>query len=490
MNPTAGTVRVPRSSATPARGPRNARAIVKHDTRPGANGLPRPGPYFAQSFMPGANYRRGSMVEGLGQPTDFLGRFRLSVRTTLFRNSFVLLVTSVVAYGLGFLFWLVVARVYPAPVVGLGATLLSATGFLASAATLGLPIGIIRFLPEERDKAGLINASITVAAVASGIGGIAFLAGLPLWAPALTFVREDPALAAATVLSILAFAVAVVVDAAFVAARRPEYGMVRSTLHSGLRLPLPLAMAAVLGVLGIVLSWLFALLISVVVGVFFLLPRVFPQYRGSLTFRALRNPSVLRYSLWNQATVIVGTASLSLLPILVLNTPGPRGGASAAAYFFTALAIASLLYVVPGSFSMSLFVEGSHPDTWYGRDLRRATWFSMAFLGLGVVGAIVLGRWILGVFGADYARESYETLVLLSLAGPLVLVNTIFTTDLRVAKRVRGLFAITAVSTLVTLVLAWLLLPGIGIWGAAVGFAFGQVLAFPMFLIERRANGS
>ncbi len=114
-----------------------------------------------------AHHRVRPMVGGTGLRTGAASRFRSSLRTSLFRNSVFLLMTSFLSYGLGFLFWLVVARLYPASDVGVGATLLSTLLFLAGAATLGLPIGMIRFLPAEQDKVGLINATLTISGIVS-----------------------------------------------------------------------------------------------------------------------------------------------------------------------------------------------------------------------------------------------------------------------------------------------------------------------------------
>ena len=223
--------------------------------------------------------------------------------------------------------------------------------------------------------------------------------------------------------------------------------MIRNTIYSLLRLPFPLAVAAVLGVFGILFSWTVALAVSIVVGAFLLLPRLFPGYRPTPSFSRIRNLGIVGYSLWNHASGLVGTAALSLLPLLILHTPG---GAAATAYFYAAFALASLLYVVPGSFSTALFVEGSHAETNYARDVRSTVWLSLGFLALGIVGAVLLGRFILGLFGEAYARESYETLILLVLASPIILANTVFTTDLRVAKRVKPLLLITTISSVVT----------------------------------------
>src|SRR3989304_4536703 len=429
------------------------------------------------------------MVEGTNLRTHVVRRWQSSLRTSLCRNSLLLIVTSVIGYGLGFLVGLAVARAYPAASVGLGATLLGTLLFLSGVATLGLPIGIIRFLPAERDKVGLVNASFTVSGLVSLTLGLVFLAGLDLWAPALSFLRSDALFVAAYVLSLVLFAFAGVLDAVFVAARRADFGLIRNTIYNILRLPFPLAVAAVLGVFGILLSWTVALLVSILVGAFLLLPRLFPGGRPPPSFSRIRPLGIVGYSLWNHASGLVAGAAASLLPLLILNTAGEGTGAAATAYFYAAFAFASLLYVVPGSFSTALFVEGSHPETDYARDVRSTVWLSLGFLALGIVGAVLLGRFILGLFGEDYAREGYETLILLVLASPIILANTVFTTDLRVAKRVKPLLLITAISSVATLTVAYVLLPTTGIWGAGAGFVLGQVLAAPLFALERRRNG-
>ena len=60
---------------------------------------------------------------------------------------------------LGFVFWVVAARLYSTENVGLGAALISANQLLSFIGTVGLGFGIIRFLPDTEDKARLLNGS-------------------------------------------------------------------------------------------------------------------------------------------------------------------------------------------------------------------------------------------------------------------------------------------------------------------------------------------
>ena len=73
-------------------------------------------------------------------------------------------------------------------------------------------------------------------------------------------------------------------------------------------------------------------------------------------------------------------------------------------------------------------------------------------------------------------------------ASPVILLTSVYTTDLRVGKRVRPIFYITAISSAFTLLAAYLLLPSMGIVGAAIGFVAGQVLAIPLYMLEKRRS--
>ena len=79
------------------------------------------------------------------------------LRDPLFKNSYYLMMTPVVGSLLGFIFWMVVARFYSTAEVGLAATIFSAMGLIAAFSGLGFNIGLIRYLPKEDDKQGMIK---------------------------------------------------------------------------------------------------------------------------------------------------------------------------------------------------------------------------------------------------------------------------------------------------------------------------------------------
>src|SRR2546427_3166747 len=105
-----------------------------------------------------------------------------------------------------------------------------------------------------------------------------------------------------------------------------------------------------------------------------------------------------------------------------------------------------------------------------------------------MVGTLVLGLPILSLFGPRYTN-AFDSLLLMVFASPVILLTSVYTTDLRVGKRVRPIFYITAISSAFTLLAAYLLLPSMGIVGAAIGFVAGRGVAPPPYMLGKGPAG-
>jgi len=84
-----------------------------------------------------------------------------------YRNSHYLMLTTILSSLLGFIFWIIVARVYNAYDVGLATALISVAGIISIFSTFGLDNSIIRFLANEKDKQKFINSAFTIIIVIS-----------------------------------------------------------------------------------------------------------------------------------------------------------------------------------------------------------------------------------------------------------------------------------------------------------------------------------
>ena len=119
----------------------------------------------------------------------YVTQLRHQIKDPLYRNSLLLMASTAMTSGLGFFFWMVVARYYTEYEVGIAAAIISAVSVLALISSLGLNVALIRFLAKAEKPVEMINSFFTInvliALVVSGI----FIAGLDLWSPAIAFVK-------------------------------------------------------------------------------------------------------------------------------------------------------------------------------------------------------------------------------------------------------------------------------------------------------------
>lgn len=86
------------------------------------------------------------------------------------------------------------------------------------------------------------------------------------------------------------------------------------------------------------------------------------------------------------------------------------------------------------------------------------------------------------MFGQDYSDEGATLLRIVALTAiPATVVNGYFGA-LRVMKRIGELAIIAGAVTATTITLSFLLLPSMGLEGAGVGYAAGQVLGLTIVL--------
>ena len=420
-------------------------------------------------------------------PADVLspGRRALHLlRTPLFTNAFYLWISTAGTAVAGFAFWALVARLYDTDDVGLGTAALSVLTLLGMFSHLGLGLGLVRFLPESGARGPrLANAVFTASAVGAVALSIVFLVGVPLWAPRLGFLREQPLYTLAFICFVVAATLYAVQTYAFLAIRKPKYILLQVVFTQLSRLALPALMAAFFGAFGIVASWGMAIAIGVVVG-FALLPKGLPGYRPR---GVIDPPSVSRLFPFSVANYVADSLLLTPGLILPLVVVGLMGSAEAA-YFYMAWFLGYLLTSASTYLALSLFAEGSHDPGALRVLSRNAVAGGLAVATVGTVLLLLLGDRLLLAFGHDYATEGATLLRLVALAALPAAVVNVYLGALRVTKRVGELVAIAGVVALTTVALSCALLPVMGLTGAGVGHGIGQGLGLAIVLSRLLAS--
>jgi O-antigen/teichoic acid export membrane protein len=252
----------------------------------------------------------------------------------------------------------------------------------------------------------------------------------------------------------------------FIAKRRAEFVLAKSTIFSLLKIPLPIILVLYFHAFGIVGSWGLAAVIAFIISLFLFMPRVQKSYRPvpRLNLSIIRD--IWKYSAGNYFVSIFAAAPSFLLPIIIVNLMSAEQNA----YFYVAWMMAGLIYAIPVAVSASLFAEGSHSEEALVANARRSFRFIILLLVPAIILLVALGKWLLLLFGENYSSNALTLLWILGASGIFMAVNDIYYSILRVRGRIRELFVIRALLSIAVIVASSLIAPKIGIVG--IGYAW------------------
>jgi O-antigen/teichoic acid export membrane protein len=403
----------------------------------------------------------------IGSPRENLKQIH---GVSFFRNAVFLITNSGITLILGFVFWIVVARFYTVSEVGYGSGLLAATALLSFVGTLGFGYGIIRYLPNSEDKTRILNSSFTLAGLAAIIIGLVFIGGLSVWSPELVFIRQNPIFLAAFVLFTAVLTLYTIVTQVFVAFRRSGFTLTQGIIAGGLRLILAVGLAYVFRIFGIYASHGIAHAISLGICLIIFLPKILPRYSPVPSLHRQIGKKLAAFSITNYLSEGLWNLPTWILPLIILNTRSAEDNA----YFYMAWSMANLLLTIGLGISFSLFAEGTYEARNVGRNLISS--FKLIILLLVPAAAILasLGDKLLLVFGSEYSAEGTRLLQILSLASLPASINFLYLGLARVEERLKSLILVTGVTAVVTLLLSYILLPHLGIFGVGVSWLATQ----------------
>jgi O-antigen/teichoic acid export membrane protein len=387
--------------------------------------------------------------------------------------------TTVIGSILGFIFWILVARFYTPHDVGLATALISAANLLVVFSLLGFNFGILRFLPNEKDKQSMINSCLTITFLFSILLSAIFLLGVDIWSPALSFVQENLIFPLFFIVFVFTNSLIHLQQAIFMALRSAEFSFVQNTTLSVLKLIFVLCLMA-FGVFGIISSWAMAASIALILSTFFLTPRRVHSYLPIPTIKKKIITDMFHISFGNYIAENFAVIPASALPLMIINVLTPDMNA----YFFMALAISNILITVPVALNSSLFVEGSYAPEQFRNNVIKAIKFTFLLIIPAILGIFIFGDELLLLFGKAYAENGYYVLCILALSVIPFTINKLYMTIKNVQLNVKPVIYLNAFISILTIGLSYVLMLKIGLIGAAIGYTLGQgigaavVLAF------------
>ena len=389
----------------------------------------------------------------------------------LYKNSYILIVNTVLAAMFGFIFWTATAKVYSTNDVGLAVTMISAISLLAIFSNLGFSSSLIRYLPNSDGETykNIINTCFTISGAISLILTVAFLAVLNIVSPALMFIRANWWFSLAFILFSIAMSLNTLQVSIFIGKRSTQFELIKNLMWNILKIVL-IFYFTWLGAFGVFSSFGIALVIAFTFGTVILLRKIHPEYLPIPTIDKKVVKDLFNYSSKNYIADFLITAPGFLLPLMITNILSPEDSA----YFFMAWMITGLILIIPIAISNSLFAEGSYDEEKIYAYLKKSLYLAFILVIPTTFIILTVGNKILLMFGKEYSENATHILWLLALSCIPYTFNRMYITLKKIKHDINTVIAINGATAIIGLGSAYLLLNQIGLIGVGVGWVLGQ----------------
>lgn len=427
------------------------------------------------------NSKSNSATKKSFSVANLKSKFQQIWHVSLYSNAIYLVVSNAISSLIGFIFWIIAARLYTTEQVGLASAVIGAVGLVTSVSHLGMSMGLVRFLPDDEKQANdVINTFTTIGLITTGLTALIFIGGLSIWSSALLFLRQDLIHFIDFIALCLGNQLLTVTQYVFIAKRRSGYVTLQTSIFNVLRLLLVVVFAYSLHSDGIIYAWTISLILVPLICIAVLLPRVQSHYRPSFKIDKKIVSRVLSFSLANYIAMTFSVLPGTIFPLMVVNLLG----ADSNAYFYIAWTIGTILPGIAGGVTTSLFAEGSKDE----KTLETNIWRSLKMSFIIVVPLTVLVMFIapilLRLYGHSYADNGMSVLRLVVLASVPTILNAIYVSIKRVEKNMKALVIFSCVQGIASVLLALLLIKLLGLNGLGIAWLSVQT-ALALFVVIR-----
>jgi O-antigen/teichoic acid export membrane protein/aminoglycoside phosphotransferase len=415
-----------------------------------------------------------------------IARLHSHLRAPLYRNGYALVLSSVVTSGLGVLYWIIAARLYPAEVVGLNSAILAAITLLANISQLNLMNALNRFIPSAgRATSRLIIVAYLISITVALLASLIYIGGIDVWSPTLGRLKSNPWLSWWFIIATMGWCIFVLQDSALTGLRQAGWVPLENTIFALAKILLLVALASSLSEFGIIASWIIPLLLLLFPTNWLIFRYLLPWHlRSSVNqVEPVVPGQIARYVAGDYLSSLVWMATTNILPLLVVE----RAGVEANAYFFLAWTIAYSLYLVSRNMGQSLIAEAAAQPAqlmvYTYRTFLQTTRLLVPLVALLLIAA----PYILWLFGPDYAAQGATLLRLLCLAALPNIVTNLYISLARVQRRMKVIVLVLSTVSLLVLGLSYVWLDRMGITGVGWAWLLSQTaIALILLLTELR----
>ncbi len=332
-----------------------------------------------------------------------------------FWNSIALILGRMASSGLGFLTWIVTARLYAADQVGIASGIVAAMMLCVQLALIGVGSALINKYPEfTRQPARLVNTALNILVISTLTGAGLFLL------LASTFFQELNVVAG-SISYVLFFSgitlfgtLNVLMDHVSIVMRRNDQVFLRNVIFGVVTMAAVWIVPLLSGDWGsksIIAAWTLAGLSACFIG-FYQLRRSVPNYRYALEVDTQMGKSLIRTGFPNYLLTIAERAPNWVLPILVIEMLSPTQNA----HWYIVWMIAWVVFIIPISIGQNLFAEVSRKPGQLADSVRYSLRTSLLLGSLAAAAVIALPQLPLSLLGSDYVTAGTTPLRILALA--------------------------------------------------------------------------
>lgn len=393
---------------------------------------------------------------------------------SLYRNSIYLILSTTIVAFFGFFFWIISARLYSAEQVGIATTLISVITLIASISNFGINSGLVRYLPTSKNKNELINSSFLICSITAIIISIIFLIGLQIFSPVLLFLRENIFYFISFILFVIALSINLILESLFVAYRSAKFVLIKNSVISITKLIL-VVIFIVYADYGIFLATGFSYIMAIVISIFILVKFFNFNIQIKQNFDEIKKISI--FSFGNYIAGFTLSLPALILPIIITN----QLGAQETAYFYIAMMIATLIFMIPYATTQSLFAEGSQSQQEMKIHIIKSIKLTALVLTPIILVTVFFGNFILLAFGKKYSSEAFSLLQLLALSSIPLSINSLLGIVLKIKNQIKELIAICIVTSLLTFFLCYLFINS-NLIGIGFAWLISQIVVIPLYI--------
>lgn len=400
-----------------------------------------------------------------------------------FRNTYLMIISSLATASGGFIFWIIAAKLYSTSDIGLASAIISATGLISLFSTLGFGITLIVRLSNSKQKNDLINTCLTISCIISSILSLIFIVIAFNFFDLLMTLKKVEFISIFFIISTVSLTLNTLQqEGIFVGFRKPEYSL-KQTIILFTRIAI-VPFLAPFGGLGIFVSYGFTSILAFIFGLHYI-KKIIPNYTLNFVIKRDVFSDIFKISFGNYLVKLFEMTPPLLLPILILNRSGPESSA----YFYISWQISTLIRIVPSFAALSLLAEASDKLDNFGKNINKFMCFVTVSLIAEILAIIFFGRQVLYLFGHQYSSNCFEILLILSLASIPYMIISLYNTTKRVQGNVHDLIVINGFIAGTTIILSYLLLYRFGIIIIAVIWLIANtVVAIVIIFKNRRSN--